>query len=149
MKALKLAETADDKSCKTWAYLELAICYSRIGNEKKASQYYKQAENNLIDEDETFVVVTVLSKIAEWDYQQGRGSYEALEKLEKLLQDTDFHYLQARVYYSLSLTYYNTLGLVARANYYCDRALSIATELGIPLAKECQELKEQLLSEQT
>jgi len=148
MKALKLAETADDKSCKTWAYLELAICYSRIGNEKKASQYYKQAENNLIDEDETLVVVTVLSKIAEWDYQQGRDSSEALEKLEKLLQDTDFHYLQARVYYNLSLTYYK-LGLVARANDYCDRALSIATELGIPLVKECQELKEQLLSEQT
>jgi len=32
---------------------------------------------------------------------------------------------------------------------YCDRAFSIATQLGIPLVKECQELKEQLLSEQT
>jgi hypothetical protein len=27
----------------------------------------------------------------------------------------------------------------------CDRSLSISTELGIPLVKECQELKEQLL----
>ena len=32
---------------------------------------------------------------------------------------------------------------------YCDYALSIARELGIPLINECQELKEQLLSEQT
>lgn len=145
MKALKLAESADDKSCKTWAYLELAICYSRIGAQKKASSYYEKAENNLIDEDETFVIVTVLSEIAKWDCQQDRDSSESLEKLEKLLQDTDFHYLQARVYYTISLTYYK-LGRVARANSYCDRALSIATELGIPLAKECQELKEKLLS---
>lgn len=148
MKALSFAETADDKSCKTWAYLELAICYSRIGDDKEASQYYKKAENNLIDEDETFVVVTVLSKIAEWNYQQGRDSPEALENLEKLLQATDFHYLKARVYYSLSLTYYK-LGLVVRANDYCDRALSISTELGISLVKECHELKEKLLNQQT
>ena len=90
MKALSFAETADDKSCKTWAYLELAICYSRIGDDKKASQYYEKAENNLIDEDETFVIVTVLSKIAEWDYEQGKDSPEALENLEKLLQQLIF-----------------------------------------------------------
>jgi len=33
----------------------------------------------------------------------------------------------------------------ALALEYCDRALSISTDLGIPLAKECQELKEKLL----
>jgi tetratricopeptide (TPR) repeat protein len=32
---------------------------------------------------------------------------------------------------------------------YCNQALAIATELYIPLAKECQELKEKLLSENT
>ncbi|MFB2838470.1 hypothetical protein [Floridanema evergladense] len=31
---------------------------------------------------------------------------------------------------------------------YCDRALSIAKKLGIALAKECQELKEKLLSQE-
>jgi len=41
------------------------------------------------------------------------------------------------------------LGNLRLALEYCDRALSIATELGIPLAKHCHELKEQLLSEQT
>ncbi len=38
------------------------------------------------------------------------------------------------------------LGEGTLAFQYCDRALSIATELGIPLAKECQELKEQLFT---
>jgi hypothetical protein len=32
------------------------------------------------------------------------------------------------------------------ASTYCDRALSIATELDIPLKKECMELKQQLES---
>jgi len=44
---------------------------------------------------------------------------------------------------------YQKLGNSLLTLEYCDRALSIATELGIPLAKECQELKEQLLREQT
>ena len=30
----------------------------------------------------------------------------------------------------------------------CDRALSIATELGLPFAQECHELKERFLNEQ-
>ena len=44
---------------------------------------------------------------------------------------------------------YQKLGNSLLAHECCDRALSIATELGIPLAKECQELKKQLLREQT
>ena len=41
---------------------------------------------------------------------------------------------------------YPQLGNHSLALEYCDRALAIATELGIPLAKECQELKEKLCS---
>jgi len=44
---------------------------------------------------------------------------------------------------------YQKLGNSLLAHECCDRALYIATELDIPLAKECQELKEKLLSEQT
>ena len=53
---------------------------------------------------------------------------------------------------SEALTRYNLasfqadLGNLPLAIESCNLALSIATELGIPLAKECQELKEQLLS---
>lgn len=46
-------------------------------------------------------------------------------------------------------TIYSKLKRSDLALEYCNRALSIATELGIPLAKECQELKEELLNEQT
>ena len=31
---------------------------------------------------------------------------------------------------------------------FCEQALALATELGIPLAKECQELKQKLLKEE-
>jgi hypothetical protein len=33
------------------------------------------------------------------------------------------------------------------AKQYCDRALGLAIELGIPLVKECEELKAQLENE--
>ena len=39
------------------------------------------------------------------------------------------------------------LGDLDLALEYCYEALGIAKELGIPLAKECQELKEELLSQ--
>ncbi|MBE9040788.1 tetratricopeptide repeat protein [Oscillatoriales cyanobacterium LEGE 11467] len=38
------------------------------------------------------------------------------------------------------------LGNIDVALEYCDRALKIATELGIPLAQDCQDLKERLLN---
>jgi tetratricopeptide (TPR) repeat protein len=47
--------------------------------------------------------------------------------------------------YNLATSFQADLGNLPLAIKYCDRALSIATELGIPLAKECQELKEKLL----
>jgi ABC-type phosphate/phosphonate transport system ATPase subunit len=47
----------------------------------------------------------------------------------------------------LLATIHHQLGNLDLAHEYCDRALSIATELGIPLAKECQELKEKLLND--
>ena len=55
---------------------------------------------------------------------------------------------EALIFYNLA-RFQADLGNLPLAIEYCDRALSIATELGIPLAKECQELKEQLLSKQT
>ena len=43
---------------------------------------------------------------------------------------------------------HHKLGDLTLAIEYCDRALAIFTELGVPQAKECQELKEKLLSEE-
>ncbi|MBE9229016.1 tetratricopeptide repeat protein [Phormidium sp. LEGE 05292] len=41
---------------------------------------------------------------------------------------------------------YQKLGQHDRALEYCEEALAFATELGIPLAQECQKLKEELLA---
>ena len=56
---------------------------------------------------------------------------------------------EALILYNLATSFQADLGNLPLAIEFCNRALSIATELGIPLAKECQELKEQLLSKQT
>lgn len=42
---------------------------------------------------------------------------------------------------------YQKLGCYDLALEYCNQALVIATELDIPVAKECHELKEKLLTE--
>jgi tetratricopeptide (TPR) repeat protein len=52
---------------------------------------------------------------------------------------------EALIFYNLA-SFQADLGNLFLAIESCNLALSIATELGIPLAKECQELKEQLLS---
>ncbi|MBD2005806.1 MULTISPECIES: tetratricopeptide repeat protein [Cyanophyceae] len=54
---------------------------------------------------------------------------------------------EAIILYNLTRLHHK-LGDRVLALECCDRALSIATDLGIPLAKECQELKEKLLSEE-
>ncbi|WP_246564492.1 tetratricopeptide repeat protein [Leptothoe spongobia] len=44
---------------------------------------------------------------------------------------------------------YRKLEQYEMALQYCDRALTIATELRIPLVQDCQELQEQLLHSQS
>lgn len=53
---------------------------------------------------------------------------------------------EALISYNLATSFQADLGNLPLAIEFCNLALSIATELGIPLAKECQELKQQLLS---
>ncbi|MGB8691561.1 MAG: tetratricopeptide repeat protein [Microcoleus sp.] len=55
---------------------------------------------------------------------------------------------EALIFYNLA-SFQADLGNLPLAIESCDRALSISTELGIPLAKECQELKKKLLREET
>ena len=74
-----------------------------------------------------------------------------LKAYKKFLRASEI-FVQIGDLHSEALIVYNSamfqadLGNLPLAIESCDLALSIATELGIPLAKECQELKEQLLS---
>jgi tetratricopeptide (TPR) repeat protein len=74
---------------------------------------------------------------------------EALKALHTALEicnTTGNRSIQAEVQKVLAEAY-QILGPRTLAIEYCNRALSIAAELGIPLVKECQELKEKLLSQ--
>jgi hypothetical protein len=55
-----------------------------------------------------------------------------------MLQNVSFLTLEKRI----SLSIHNKLFDLVKE--YCDRALALAIELGIPLVKECEELKQQL-----
>lgn len=74
---------------------------------------------------------------------------EALEKLEQALvsyqQDEDRE-AEAEAYKHLAELHQKT-GSLDLAQDYCNQALKIAIELGIPLAKECEVLKQKLEEE--
>lgn len=48
---------------------------------------------------------------------------------------------------SIEIKLHQKTGEIELAKQYCDRALALAIELGIPLVKECEELKAQLENE--
>lgn len=140
-KSLIIAEKTD-KSCTTWAYLELAICYWGIGTDEQAMSYYERAERNLENEDETFVIVSVLTEVGFYFYEKSRynESLKRFAKVEKYyIKNTDFLYLHSRVFYGMSLNY-EKLEDFALAREYCVRALEIAEELDLRLAKEYRAL---------
>lgn len=82
-----------------------------------------------------------------------------LINLEQYLEVQEYWQISLKVFREIGARYeqvvtlnnlaelYQKLGQRDRALEYCDRALSLATELGIPLAKECQKLKQELLKE--
>ena len=58
--------------------------------------------------------------------------------------DTENYYLAATTMQNMAAVCLK-IGRHDLALQFCDRALAIATELNIPLVKECQEFKEQLI----
>jgi len=79
--------------------------------------------------------------------QQYSEALESLQTALKILREVSFPYAEASLLKTLA-ELHQELGDLDLALDYCNQALAIATELGIPLAQECQELKEKLLSEQ-
>ncbi len=75
--------------------------------------------------------------------EQYSEAAESFQKALDICEETRNRSLEAEVLKNLA-ELYQKLGSIELARQECDRALAVATELGIPLAKECQELKNKL-----
>jgi tetratricopeptide (TPR) repeat protein len=118
-----------DKSSLTLAYLELAEFYKK-GREEDAEKYYLKANENLVDEDEIFVVVTVHEKTAIYYHHKGDldMAFTKYDELDKELEQTDFIYLKTCTSYSLGLIKYDW-GDYQGAVAECNKALSYISNL--------------------
>lgn len=124
----------------------LGTAYSALGNYTQAIDYYQQS-------------LTIAREIGD---RQGEGNWlgnlgAAYHSLGDYPQAIDYYQQSLAIAREISDHYGEALSLykLARVHFklddrtqtlkYCNQALSLATELGIPLVKECQELKEKLL----
>lgn len=117
------------------ALYNLGNTYNQLGECAQAINFYQQT-------------LTVLQTIryfsdAEEVIIKLINCYCTLQNYKKAV---DFNQHHLALVLAKQAKLYQKLGESNLALEYCDRALSIATDLGIPLAKECEEFKEKLLS---
>ena len=128
----------------------LASNYAALGKYSQALEYQEQRlkiAQEIEDrrgEAEAFcnggITLAILKKYSE--------AIESFQKSIEICRTIGTRSIEAYAFTNMAILYVILVD-PALALECCDRALSIATELGIPLAKQCQELKEKLLNEQT
>ncbi len=126
----------------------LGSAYGAKGNFSQAINYFQQALIMAQEIDDTAVQAFVRCNLAEALMKVGHYP-EALANLQTTLdicEKTGDRFVKAQTY-KLLADVYRQLNNHESALKYCNRAISIATELGIPLIQECQELKKQLINE--
>ncbi len=150
VRSLAIAQEIQDRHIEGISLGGVGIAYSALGDYVKAIEYEQQvlaiARETKNKENESMALCDLgVTLLRLEEYQK------ALEYLQLSLEVCrQIANPVSEVYVLINLTViYHKLEQYEQAHEYCDRAISIATELGIPLMKECQELKEQLLSEST
>ncbi|HBK22070.1 MAG TPA: hypothetical protein DDZ60_06075 [Planktothrix sp. UBA10369] len=130
----------------TWSYLEIASCYSGMGEIDNAKTYYERALK-CSEQAPTICRAFALSEYGSWDYKQDRYT-EALKKyylLEQLLNGTQFEFLKARNYYNLCKTYLKTGSEdIGKMSNYLEISKAISLELNLPLMAEINKIEKEL-----
>ncbi|MCU0549401.1 MAG: tetratricopeptide repeat protein [Leptolyngbya sp. Prado105] len=144
---LAIAREIGDQQGEGNALGNLGIAYDRLGDYGEAIEFFQQ---------HAAIAGEVGDRRGEsigfvnWGHALVKlGQYsEALPHLQvslKISQDIGDRDGEAEALLRLAELHQKT-GLIGLARQECDRALAIATELGIPLVKECEELKELIIS---
>ena len=121
--------------------VNIAGYYGSIGKIKYAKQYLEIAELYSEQGENDLLITNLKEKLGLVLCSQDKDS-EGLLLLEEALQRLDKMGRSKRkmvLLYNLAKVYCTT-NQPKLARQHCEQALQIATELGLPLAQECQEL---------
>ncbi|MBD1881361.1 tetratricopeptide repeat protein [Coleofasciculus sp. FACHB-T130] len=145
---LAIARETGNLTGEATALNNIAVVHYYLGNFTQANNNYKQVLSKLEEIRDDEIIGKVIGNLGNTlielkDYLQAEENLQtALKIFKKVVARCD----EPITLYNLARLH-QRLGDLGLANEYCDRALSIATELNLPLAKECQQLKKKLLSQ--
>ncbi|WP_416669401.1 tetratricopeptide repeat protein [Egbenema bharatensis] len=142
---LTIAREIGDRQGEGRALGNLGIAYYRLGNYPQAIDYYQQ---HLTIAQEIADRLGEGTALVNWGYtliklEQYSDSLEQLQSSLEIFREIGDRTNESEALLRLAELHQKT-GKLDRALEYCDRALQMAMELGIPLVKECEELKQQL-----
>lgn len=149
-KGLRVANEIEDSLCKVHAYTSLGNIYHNLEDYTQAIDNYHKSLDLLKDFPNLDIKSSTLCDL-------GSSLFENDQYVEALLcfQQSLEIALKIKEPRITAIVYSNLAKIAEIANEdriafeCCNQALALATELGIPLAKECQKLKERLLNAAT
>lgn len=148
--ALTIAREMGDRRKEGFAIRGLGLAYDSLGNYGQAIEYYRQdlsiaceMGDQLGEGIAKLNSATILFKL-----EQYLDAQEFLQSSLEIFQTLKNSNAEAEVLLKLGALYYKKeqFGL---ARECCDRALTLAKKLGIPLVRECEELQTRLASNVT
>jgi tetratricopeptide (TPR) repeat protein len=146
---LVIAREIGDRQGEATALGNLGDTYCNLGNNSKAIELRNQGlaiAKEIGDQSTESHALCGLGKVL-IKIERYTEALEALQNALEICNQTGNRSLRVEILKNLAELYQQT-GETDRALEYCDRSLELAIELGIPLVKECEELKQQLEDEQ-
>ncbi len=144
---LAIAKEIGDKAAISRALGNLGNVYNFQGYYGRALDFYQQSLDIAREIGDRYVEGMAVGNYGETlikieQYSQAQGYLQ--ESLD-ICREIGARNQEANALNNLA-ELYQKLGQRDRALEYCEQALALATELGIPIAKDCQKLKEELLN---
>jgi tetratricopeptide (TPR) repeat protein len=144
-RSLFITQQIGDRDGEAIALGNLGCAYSALGNYAQALELQNQKlviareiRNRHTESYALAGMAGVLIKL-----EQYKEALKALQNALEICQENGERSLEASVFKALA-ELHQALGEVEVARQYCQQALELATALGIPLAEECQKLKQEL-----
>lgn len=142
---LTVAREISDSNEEEVALSNLGSIHASMGNYPEAISYYR--ENFILiqktgsQEGEGHLLAN--QGASQVENEQYEDALESLEQSLKIFKEKGIREGEAIVLKNLA-TLHQRLGEARLSQRYCEQSLAIATELGIPLAEECRQLKEEM-----
>jgi tetratricopeptide (TPR) repeat protein len=142
---LAIAREIDDCQAEGKALGNLGFAYNGLGNYAKAFEFHQQhlaIAREIGDRQGEAYVIGDLGTIF-IKHEQYPEALESFQASLNIMQDIGDRFGETLIYKKLA-ELHQKLGSIELAWQECDRALAIAIELEIPLAKECEVLLEEI-----